>query len=209
METSEHHQENILRSYISEPWRGPIPYCTVPERLLYYATKSPQKEAVIIIGKSNRTAVTYKELLEKDEEMANKFLTLGIEKDDVVAIHDEKTAMWLYCTVGLQMCGAWPLHFFFQQKDATDVIYILKQSQCKYLLLHPGENDNFVDIVRKLEFVEGEGTLVSLKRVIFTEAPKMPTAHAILNLIPITRNVRPSEIDPETIAAIFCSSGTT
>ena len=146
--------------------------------------------------------------------MANKFLTLGIEKDDVVAIHDEKTAMWLYCTFGLQMCGAWPLHFFFQQKDATDVIYILKQSKCKYLLLHPGENDNFVDIVRKLQFFEGERTLVSnalpsLERNIFTEAPKMPAAYAIVNLIPITRNVPPFVIDPETIAAIFCSSGTT
>ena len=190
-----------------------MPYCTIPERLQYYASKLPDTEALVIVGNDKRDAVTYKEVMEKGAEMAKKFLTLGIQQRDIVAIHDEKTPMWLYCTLGLQMCGAWPLHFFFQRKDGTDVIDMMQSTRCKYLITQPGEDDYFADIVQTFACNDGNGkfssdALPNLQCVLFTEKPiRVPNALTMKSLPSAT--FIPSTIEPENIAGIFCSSGTT
>ena len=201
------------RSYLFQPWKGPLPYCTIPERIQNYAMKSPNNDAVVIIEENNRIAVTYKELVEKGTEMAKKFAALGIKKGDIVAINDEKTPTWLYCTLGLQMCGGWPLHIFFMNKDGSDVLQVLQATRSKYLITNPGQNDCFTDIVQKITTVDENGKFASanlpdLQGVLFTKAPiNVPNAMTVESL-PFSNSLS-SSIDPEDVAAIFCSSGTT
>ena len=190
-----------------------MPYCTIPERLQYYASKSPDTEALVIVGEDTRTSVTYKELIERSTEMANKFAAFGIRKRDLVAIHDEKTPMWLYCTLGLQMCGAWPLHFFFRRKDGTDVVNLLQSTRCKYLITHPGEDDYFADILQTFATLDYNGKIYSellptLDRVLFTKCPIRTKSALTIDSLPLS-SALPSDIEPEDIAGIFCSSGST
>ena len=190
-----------------------MPYCTIPEKLQYHASKSPDTEALVIVGEDTRTVVTYEEALKKGTEMAKKFLALGIGERDIVAIHDEKTPMWLYCTLGLQMCGAWPLHFFFQRKDGADVLDVLQSTKCKYLITHPGEDDYFANIVQKFASMDNNGKFTSdalpnLEGVLFTEIPSCIPNALTMNSLQAKKSI-PSTIDPENIAGIFSSSGTT
>ena len=138
------------RSYLSIPWKGDLPYCTIPGRLSQLAEEDTEKEAIIIVGDKERIGITLKEIVDGATIIAKKMVKMGIKKKDVVAFHDDKSPALLFYTFGAQMCGAWPLHFYFQRKDGTDAAAILKRSGCKYIITQPGDGDEYVDIMKYL-----------------------------------------------------------
>ncbi|KAK3087498.1 hypothetical protein FSP39_006658 [Pinctada imbricata] len=199
------------RSYLQSHLRGYGPYCTIPEKLKLLSEQSPNKEAVIFVGESSRVGVTYSDIVSKAERIARKLVKIGIRKNDVVAINDDKSPLWLYCTFGAQMCGARPLHFFFSKKDGSDVMALLRTAKCKVLITQPGDADINVEILNNFvafnkDEVRSE-TLPFLERIIFTESPlTLKDCLTLDKILPTGSETLPA-IEPEDIAAILCSSG--
>ncbi|KAK3095654.1 hypothetical protein FSP39_017205 [Pinctada imbricata] len=190
-----------------------MPYCTIPERLQMLAKQTPDKEAIVFVGEQKRIGVTYQEIVDGALEMARKMLTIGIKKNDVVAIHDDKSPSWLFYTFGAQMCGAWPLHFYFQRKDGSDVADILKRSGCKIVISQPGDGDEYIQIMKSFLQFKGDGTVESknvptLKQVLLTRKPaSLQNPLTFDEILPSSKDLPLTE--PEDIAGIFCSSGST
>ncbi|KAK3096075.1 hypothetical protein FSP39_022786 [Pinctada imbricata] len=188
-------------------------YSTIPERLQDLAEQTPEKEAIVFVDEQKRIAMTYKEIVDGASDIAKKMLTLGINKNDVVAVHDDKTPAWLFNTFGAQMCGAWPLHFYFQRKDGTDVAAILKRSGCKIVITQPGNGDEYIQIMKSFIQFNEDGTVQSesapsLRQVLFTIKPEsLQNPSTFDEILPSAKDL--PLIEPEDIAGIFCSSGST
>ncbi|KAK3094935.1 hypothetical protein FSP39_008062 [Pinctada imbricata] len=205
---------NKKRSYLSTPWTLNTSYCTIPERLRLIGKQNPDKEALIFVGEKHRTSVTYKEVVDGSTIISRKMLKMGIKKKDVVAIHDDKSPNWLFYTFGAQMCGAWPLHFYFQRNDGSDVSAILKESGCKAVISQPGEGDEYVQIMKSFIQFNEDGTVQSdavpsLKQVLFSRKPEILRYGLTFDDISPSSEKELPEVEPEDVAAIFCSSGST
>ncbi|KAK3094978.1 hypothetical protein FSP39_008662 [Pinctada imbricata] len=178
------------------------------------AEQTPDKAAVIFVGENDRVGVTFKEIVEGASLMARKMVKMGIKRKDVVAIHDDKSPAWLFYTFGAQMCGAWPLHFCFQQPDGSDAAEILKRGNCKVVITQPGDGDEYIHIMKSFMQFHKDGTVRSdvvstLKEVLLFKKS------GCFNQILTFEDIEPSAktdlplIEPENTAAIFCSSGST
>ncbi|KAK3106589.1 hypothetical protein FSP39_023149 [Pinctada imbricata] len=202
----------MTRSYLHTPWNGSVPYNTIPERLIELAERHPNKEAFVFVGENSRTAVTYSGIVENAGVYARKFIVAGILKGDVVAIHDDKSPTWLYCTYGAMMCGARPPHFYFEKRDGSDIADVLKRVNCKALITQPGDDDVFVSIVKHFAtFKEGGNVfsqeVPSLRLVIFSQTPRNFKVALTVDDI-LQRADDPLQvIEPEDVAAILFSSG--
>ncbi|KAK3095361.1 hypothetical protein FSP39_013738 [Pinctada imbricata] len=202
------------RSYLYTPWGGNVPYFTIPERLKMLAERNPEKEALVFVGDDGRIGVTYAETVQKSEEIARKLMNIGIKQNDVVAVHDDKSPIWLYCTLGVQMCGAWPFHFYFQKNDGSDVAAMLQKMNCRAIISQPGEGNSYVNIMKNFVTFKDDGEIESknvptLGKIIFTNNPSDFKGGLLAPNIPLSADDTLPDIEPEDIAAIFCSSGST
>ncbi|KAK3094920.1 hypothetical protein FSP39_007886 [Pinctada imbricata] len=202
------------RSYLYTPWAGNMPYCTIPEKLKLYAEEVPNKEALVFVGENGREGVTYAEIVTKSEEIARQLIKLGIKQNDIVAVHDDKSPIWLYCTLGVQMCGAWPFHFYFQKNDGSDVAAMLQKMSCTALITHPGEKNSYVSIIKHFATFKPDGmvdskSVPSLRNILFTSHTCDFDGALFIQNIPFSTDDTLPNIEPEDIAAIFYSSGST
>ncbi|KAK3095353.1 hypothetical protein FSP39_013608 [Pinctada imbricata] len=202
------------RSYLCTPWKLDTLFCTVPDRLQLMAEMNPDKEVIIFVGEKERVGVTYRDIVDGASSIARKMVTVGIQKNEIVAIHDDKSTSWLCNAIGAQMCGAWPLHISFNRRDGSDVADVLKRSGCKTVITQPGDDDEYIHIMKNFVRFNDDGTISSkdvpcLNRIIFSKKPAcLHNSITFDDILPSGKSNLP-EIEPEDIAAIFCSSGST
>ena len=207
-------------SYLRNDEPVEVPYTTIPATILRHSKRDGQSVAQIYINWETfeKVQVKFTEIYEKAKIFAQGLMKLGIEKGDIVALGSDNTPEWIIAMVGIQMSGAVPLMFLFNLKDGSDIeLQLLKvQDKCKAILFTAGYKDSNLSIMNnKYHGITekgriGSASLVNLKWAILisdkdnqkyitmTEVFKMGKSESQLPYI-----------DPEDVAAIFGSSGST
>lgn len=205
------------RSYIHTPHKGEYLYQTIPDRIKYFAEKTPNKEVFVFLSPGKqRTAITCAELYEKSVKFARGLLHIGTRRNDIVAIIIPNSVEWVICTFGCLLAGATPLHALFLKSDGEDVVSLLKSvGNCVTLILDPREDMRNLKIAKNfIDELKSDGTVVSqllptLKHVIFTRDLNNDalTLEKVIQSADSVENIELPKIDPDDGAAILTTSG--
>ena len=215
-------QDNKKQSYSFSPDNVEVPYQALPYLLRDRSKECPEREAVVFLGTDgNRTSVKYKELYDEAFYFAKGLIESGIEKNDIVAISNKNSPEWIISSLGVQMAGAVPLHFFFKKRNGSDVTETLHSiPNCSTLIIDPGEEDKNVDICKNfLHFFEptingsvSSNMIEDLHQLFFMTSPqKESNCSTVYDLIEIGKlsSCKLPQVSPDDIAAIFLTSGST
>ena len=125
---------------------------TILDYLNFHNEKHPNREVFIFAHTDgSRTAVTCGELYEKSTRLARSFLSLGVKKDEVVAVSLKNCPEWLYATFGAILAGARPISLAFTYSDGSDVIAMMKKLEtCSVIILDQSDDSDSWKIFRKL-----------------------------------------------------------
>ena len=149
--------------------------------------------------------ISFKELNERSNMVANGLLNLGIKKGDGVGLMMPNTPEFLYTFFGTQKIGAYvvPINIALKGEGLS---YIINHSDSKALVV----NHSYID-----EYKSIRGDLKNIKHVIADtiEAPndfEIPDDSIILSEILADNVESPSvQIDPESTSVIMYTAGTT
>ena len=192
---------------------------TVPDYLYHHYKNQTNREAVVFLNNDgSRNAVTFGQLYEKSCTLAKSFISLGVKKDEFVAVCLRSCPEWLYATFGAIMAGARPIGLSFTYIDGSDVVAMMEKLQtCSAIILDPGiDEDNWNIFTKLISELDEEGHVTSslmpyMRYVIcrtkpntsikvLTLAEMMTKEHQFINL--------PS-LEPDDIVALFQTSGST
>ncbi|UCE41303.1 MAG: long-chain-fatty-acid--CoA ligase [Candidatus Aminicenantes bacterium] len=164
------------------------------------ASDSPDQEAVICAGKKFR----YDELKDRVERLSSSLLSLGIRKNDRVAIIHRNCHRYLETYFAAAKIGAVlvPINY---RLSGEDFVFILNDSQAKWMIAQP-------DLVSCLR--ERKHDLLMLRGIVLTDpsaAENWPDCLLYESLIEETALAEePSvRIDDSDMAQIYYTSGTT
>jgi len=146
---------------------------------------------------------TYRELGENAYRIVNAFGKIGLKKDDKIAFHMANCPEYIFCEYAVAKAGCIrvPLAVLL---SSSDHIYMMNQAECVALVYHERMAGRVQEMLPYLETVkhficitesdspvkEGHYHLQTLMR---THAPEAP----------------PVQIDPEDLAGIYYTGGTT
>jgi malonyl-CoA/methylmalonyl-CoA synthetase len=139
------------------------------------------------------TLISYLELEQDANRMANTFQALGVEKGDRVILFIPKSLIFVIAHLALQKIGAItvPLNPGFKQSEMQ---YLLGDAQAKLILLDPGKK-SFIG-----EIAPGLTTLVIDSQKPYQDSDIFSTA---------SEDFSPVEIGPDDPGLIIYTSGTT
>lgn len=199
---------------------------TIGEMVDQMASRFPDRDALVF--KNNH--ITYKELQQKSTQVAKALLSLGIGKDDKVALWMFNNPEWVYTWLGTMYIGAVSVPVNIKLK-AYDLEFVLKQSNATSIVLadkfeRQNKVINYLSTLRELcgaELDHSEpgqlksGKLPELKNVICLSNVIHPGTFDFKGLM--TANFgseiesaferRRISIDPDSVANIQYTSGST
>ena len=192
---------------------------TLADCIKLHAESIPNQEAVVFVSSDRkRHPVTFKALFENALNVAKRFITLGVNRADFVAISMRTCPEWLYAFFGAMFAGAIPVNLSFTYTDGSDVIAFMEKIRtCSTIVLDPGVEDENWKIFRKLvnEF-DKTGNVQSdrmpyLKYLICHNGPTNYENLLTLSDMLAWKNVRVelSQVDPEDTFTLFQTSGST
>lgn len=125
---------------------------TIADSLKLYSESKPDHNAVVFASNDgSRTTVTYKELFETAIKVAKRFIALGLQENEYVAICMRTCPEWLYVFFGAMLARARPVNLSFTFKDGSDVVSLMQKMQtCSLIVLDPGEEEQNWNIFQKL-----------------------------------------------------------
>ena len=125
---------------------------TISDYLNFHNENHPDREVFVFAHTDgSRTAVTCGVLHEKAMLLAKAFLTLGVKKDETVAISLKSCPEWLYATFGAILAGARPISLSFTYSDGSDVIAVMKKLEnCSAIVLDQLDDSDTWKIFQKL-----------------------------------------------------------
>ena len=111
-------------------------------------SKFPDNDALVYPDTNLR--LSYRELLEKTEEIAKGFMALGVQRGDHVSVWTTNIPEWVYMQFGLGMIGAVLVTVNTNYKS-NELEYILNQSDSTCLVLMEKYRDtNFYKTTREV-----------------------------------------------------------
>jgi acyl-CoA synthetase (AMP-forming)/AMP-acid ligase II len=148
---------SLKQSYYQAPtWVPPVQHTTA-ELLDIRGASHPNREAIVIrvIGKPRR-AITYGELKDRTEKLAAGMIKRGLKKGDSVALLCPTSIEYAICEYALARTGAVLMRFHVSVKTGEDIKELLKKSDCRWLMVHPGDEEReyhtLVNVVPGLQY---------------------------------------------------------
>jgi len=164
------------------------------------AANFPEKEAVICGGRRFR----YKELKQRVDKLSSSLLSLGIGKDDKIAIIHRNCHRYLETYFASAKIGAVlvPINY---RLSSDDFLFILNDSRARWMIAQP-------DLVSCLE--DKKNHLPMLNGTIMTDPPEADSWQDCLDYETLIEDTGspgepPYKIEDEDIAQIYYTSGTT
>ena len=205
-------------SYVSRQRHSPYIYDTVISIMWESAEKYPDKEILVkhdVDG--NRETMTYRKLKADTTKLAKFLASKGIKRGDRVAIFGPNTLEWVVGELAIIAAGGMAVHIATSATDATDILDIFTQAECKAFIIEPGTDGRFAEPIRQLtaHFIKGnppqkqenqsDPTFVFLRDMEGMQS--YPSLSKVLDLDSL-------EIDlpilyPEDEIVVFTTSGTT
>ncbi len=174
--------------------------------LLKHIQKNFQKEDMIAGKHAGKWAkYSTNQFLQLVDETSRGLLTLGIKKDDKVAIMSPNRPEWTICDFGIIQIGAVQVPMYPTLAE-DDIRFILKDANIKTLFVH--DKILFDKLNNILSDIHQE-----LKIFLFDEAPGLPHWHEIIELgkkhPDIDLQKHKDNVTPDDLLTLIYTSGTT
>lgn len=195
-------------------------FTTLPGGIEYFSKTKPEAEAFVFASTDGcREVVTWGELFEKSQHVAQCFIELGIQQYEIVAVNVRPCPEWLFITFGAMFAGVIPVSIPFTSKDGSDVIALMeKLRKCALIVVDPGANDEQWDILNGLlDEYSADGKVSSskmayLRHMIVTNRPRniqnVLTLEQLMSTV-AHKDVTFPKIAEDDVAALFQTSGST
>lgn len=186
------------------------------------AAKYPDKDALVNVQKDLR--FSYAELLDIANQTAKAFISMGVKKDDHVAIFATNVVEWVFALFGAAKIGAVVVTVNTNYRS-HELEYILQQSDATTLMLiEEYRGNNYVEIANEVcpELATAEpgklncDKLPKLKNMIFMGDKKFPGMFSWQDFIELGKKVSDEELakmqqacDPDDVINMQYTSGTT
>lgn len=206
-----------IGSYLRSETITAAPYTTLTKLLEKWSTIQPDREAVVCYSHDGtRTSITYGKFYEDAVKLARGLIRIGILKGDYVGIGGNNTPEWMVGTYGVLFAKARPVYFPFHDKAGEGIKRTLtKVGGCKAILFDPGLGDFHWEIMQRIAKVDQKtgGVLQSdipaLKWLIALSPIGSNEGFPTIASVFCDDNIELPEIDPEDIAAVMQTSGST
>ena len=174
--------------------------------LLKHIQKNFQKEDIIAGKRAGKWAkYSTNQFLQLVDETSRGLLTLGIKKDDKVAIMSPNRPEWTICDFGIIQIGAVQVPMYPTLAE-DDIRFILKDANIKTLFVH--DKILFDKLNNILSDIHQE-----LKIFLFDETPGLPHWHEIIELgkkhPDIDLQKHKDNVTPDDLLTLIYTSGTT
>ena len=191
---------------------SPLAGDTLPAILLSHAEATPDRVALRQKELGRWRRITWAEYAERASLLGLGLRALGVEAGDKVAIHSENRVEWLLADMGIQGIGAIAVGVY-PTSPAAEVGYVLGHSESVVLFAEDEEQLDKALEVRK--------DLPNLRKIVVTdmrgvEAPEEDLVMSLADLEALgaaeeraTYDRLVAELDPEDVAVIVYTSGTT
>src|SRR4030043_1250139 len=121
---------------------------TIGELLEEVASRFPENEALVDISKNVR--LTYKEFLNRVNQLAKGFLKLGLKKGDHLALWSPNRWEWIVTQFAMAKIGVVLISVDINYQ-LRELEYLLRQSDSKSLVMAEGlKGSEYVEIIRQL-----------------------------------------------------------
>jgi fatty-acyl-CoA synthase len=188
-------EEICMLSYTRGPNR-PLLNLTIGDLLHRTAERYPDRLAVASCHQSKR--LNWGELSDEADRVARGLWSLGIRRGDRVGLWSTNCIEWIVMHMGCARAGA-SLVNVNPAYRSHELQYTLQKSRMKALFLwHKDKRADYEDILARAQ----HGLTVELKHTIYFDSPEWP---ALLE----TPGELPAYVDPEDVANIQYTSGTT
>ncbi|CAI9726603.1 acyl-CoA synthetase [Octopus vulgaris] len=200
-----------MASYIHTVGVAENSYDTIPERLRIWAEKYPDKTAVVSYdAEYKRHQITLKEMHDGAVKFAKALMKLGIKKGDKIAFCVPNCVEWMSYDIGIMMTGAYSMRLMFGLADIKSVI-----EGCSAVVFGSKSIwDSFLSIAQ----INNNGKVSCEACPDLRFAIDVSNSHRPANALSAAKlmaevsdddEVEFPYIDPEDIAAINQTSGTT
>lgn len=198
-------------SYLSSNVYLDIPYITFPDLLKKRAKETPDKEICIFFDENNeRSVLTFGEIYEKSTKFARALVQMGVKRGDIIGLSGRNVPEWLIADVGVQMAGGCSLCLPYQQKEEDYVRLFNSIGNVKLLIIDPGVDGQNHHSVKSITDKMDSSDVSGLQHVIlFFPHESLPSLYNVQDLCSREIDAALPRIDPEDIAIILMSSGTT
>lgn len=189
-----------------------VPGKTLVEFFLNRVAKTPDLPAMHHKQDGSWKTITWQSFGDQAKEIANGLISLGIEKDDCVALLSLNRPEWLLCDVGIMLAGAKTIPIYVTSSP-NQVSYIMSHSESKVAIV---ENQDQLDKIlktktempqlQKVVVITGESAGEEDWIISLDELKRLGREYARENN---TLDERVAATKPEDLATIVYTSGTT
>ncbi len=158
-------EEARTMSYVAAGGETPLIELPIPDYLRLVADRYPENEAVVSIPQGVR--LTYSELFEQVDRLAEGLLTLGIEKGDRVGIWATNNVEWIVLQIATARIGAVLVNVNPAYRSA-ELAHALSAARVRCLVLMPAfKSSHYAEMVRGLcpEVMEGSPESLRCERL--------------------------------------------
>ncbi|XP_065937003.1 uncharacterized protein [Magallana gigas] len=200
-------------SYLSSNTALDIPYTTYPDLLKRRAEESHDKVVYIFIDDDNaRFELTYGDLYDKANKFAKTLVQMGVKRGDIIGLSGRNVPEWLIANFGVQMAGGCPLCLPYQEREDQITKLLNSVGSVKMLIMDPGVEGRNCHIS---EYVVEKGngkveckSIPALENVIlFYPNERISSAYTVAELCSRHLDLELPRIDPEDVALVSLSSG--
>ena len=188
---------------------------SVPAALRRIAATKPTRIALREKEYGLWEETTYSEYWEMVKTAAMAYRALGVGKGDVVAIHSENRRAWVYADLGAQAAGAVSVGLY-PTNPAPEVQYLLEHSEAIVLVAEDQEQvDKALAVkdelpkLRRIVYIEPRGVRSYADPMLMSWDEFMEIGRRNLADEPRVIDEIVDAIDPDTVATLVYTSGTT
>ena len=188
--------------------------------ILRHSQRDPQSVAQVFINWNTleKEYLTFTNIYEAASKFARGLMHLGIEKGDTVALGTDNAPEWTTTLIGIQMSGAVPLLFMFDRRDGSDLEAMLTKhgQKCKAIVFPGGidaRNTSIINQIFKKGAEKGQIVSPSLPNVKWAVLMSDMASDDHFNIADLfemgNQEHQLPYLDPEDVAAVFPTSGST
>ncbi|OWF51560.1 uncharacterized protein LOC110448979 isoform X1 [Mizuhopecten yessoensis] len=198
-------------SYLSCPNPVQLRYKSIIEVLHERANEAPDKQILIqrFEESGRRKSLTYRELVNRSTEVAKYLISRGIVAGDCVAIIGPNSIEWIVGEIAIFLTGAVAVHKNKTSESFGETIKFLEASQSKAVLLDPESDETYISDMEA--YVQSEESSHDKPIVLLLQKSTLSSLPSLTDVTLTTDEASISlpRIQPESIAVIVCTSGST
>lgn len=156
--------------------------------------------------------ITYKETQKEVDQLAAGLMAMGVAKGDKVALLSEGRVMWIIAELAILHAGATNVPLSVKLEESNDLLFRLKHSETKYIIVSESQLRKVRAIIEKLPLIEkviilDEQAHYQAKEIFIDKVSQL--GDSFLTSHNNQLKERAHSVKPDDMATISYTSGTT